>query len=320
MKGEAIKLIIQIPCYNEEETLPITLRELPKKIQGVDKIEVLVIDDGSTDRTIQVAKQNGVDHIVQLTTNQGLARSFAAGLDACLKLGADIIVNTDADNQYRGEDIVKLVQPILEKRADIVIGTRDIQNIKHFSIMKKILQRLGSSVVRTISNTNVPDTTSGFRAYNREAAMRINVFSGFTYTLETIIQAGSNGMAITHMPIQTNIKLRESRLFSSIGGYLIRSLTTIIRIYTMYNPLRVFTIASSLFIGIGLLLVARFLYFYFTLTEVQTGHIQSLIVASILLVIGFQIFLFGLLADITAKNRKLLEDVLFRVKKMEMKP
>jgi glycosyltransferase involved in cell wall biosynthesis len=313
-----MKLIIQIPCYNEEETLPVTFRDLPKQIDGIDQVEVIVIDDGSTDRTAEVARQCGVDHLVGLRTNQGLARAFAVGLDACLKLGADIIVNTDADNQYHGADIVNLIQPILHKKASIVVGTRDIRNIKQFSFMKKLLQRIGSTVVRTISGTTIPDVTSGFRAYDREAALQINVLSEFTYTLEIIIQAASKGLPIAHVPIRTNPRLRKSRLFRSTAAYVGKSLTTIVRIYAMYNPLRVFTTTAAVFITPGFFLVARFLYFYLSMPSVQTGHIQSLIAAAILFVIGFQIFLIGLLADITAKNRKLIEETLVRQKKKEL--
>ncbi|MBI3765200.1 MAG: glycosyltransferase [Ignavibacteriales bacterium] len=230
--------------------------------------------------------------------------AFAAGLEKCLELGADIIVNTDADNQYRGEDIRKLVQPILEKKADIVIGSRDIMNIGHFSPLKKLLQRVGSSFVRTISNTKIPDVTSGFRAYDRDAAMRLNVFSDFTYTLETLIQAGIGGLSIAHVQVQTNEKLRESRLFSSMSEYVSRSLLTVILIYTMYNPLRVFTMLALIFSVPGVVLVLRFFYFYISLPHVQTGHIQSLIIAAVLLVIGFQILLFGLLSDITANSHQ----------------
>jgi glycosyltransferase involved in cell wall biosynthesis len=314
-----MKLIIQIPCFNEETTLPVTLRELPKHIDGIDDIELLIIDDGSTDNTAEVARAAGVHHILRFTSNQGLARAFAAGLDACVNFGADIIVNTDGDNQYRGADIVKLIQPILHKKADIVIGSRDIRTIEHFSFIKKTLQHIGSSFVRKMSNTSIADTTSGFRAYSKEAALRLNVFSDFTYTLETIIQAGTSGLAITHVPIETNEKLRESRLFTSIGEYLLRSLSTLLRIYTMYKPLRVFSALAGTLISVGLILVARFLYFYYTLEHVQTGHIQSLIIAAILLVIGFQVFLFGLMSDITAKNRRLVEEVLLRLKKLELK-
>ncbi len=312
-----MKLIIQIPCYNEEGTLPVTLADLPRNIDGIDCIETLVIDDGSTDRTSEVAKRAGVQHVVRFTNNQGLARAFAAGLDASLRLGADVIVNTDADHQYRGEDIARLIEPVLHGRADIVIGARDIRSIEHFSWVKKILQRIGSSFVRTVSRTTVPDTTSGFRAYSREAAMRINVVSDFTYTLETIIQAGTSGMAIDHVPVQTNPQLRESHLFSSLGEYLARSVVTIIRIYTMYKPLKVFTWIGGTVFSVGALLVVRFLYYYFVFSHQPTGHIQSLIIAAICMVIGFQIFMFGLLADLTAKNRKLVEDVLMRIKKAE---
>jgi glycosyltransferase involved in cell wall biosynthesis len=310
-----MKLIIQIPCYNEEQTLPVTLKDLPKRIDGVDAIEVLIIDDGSEDRTSEVAKQHGVNHLVRLKNHQGLAQAFAAGLDACLRLGADIVVNTDADNQYQGRAIAQLVAPILQRTADMVIGARDIENIEHFSPMKKFLQRLGSLLVRTVSQTAIPDTTSGFRAYSRDAALRLNVLSDFSYTLETIIQAGTSGLAIACVPIQTNKPLRESRLFSSTAEYLGASIMTIIRVYTMYKPLKFFWWIGGTVFALGAMLVLRFLYFYFTLAQVQTGHVQSLIVAGVLLIIGFQIFLFGLLADITAKNRKLLEEVLIRMKR-----
>jgi len=313
-----MKLIIQIPCYNEELTLPITFRDLPHQIDGVDLIEILIVDDGSTDNTADVARKLGVHHIVSFASNQGLARAFAAGLDACLSLGADIIVNTDADNQYRGQDIEKLVQPILQGKSDIVVGIRNIDTMQEFSFLKIKLQRIGSFFIRRISHSQILDTTSGFRAYNREAAIRTNVFSYFTYTLETLIQAGMIGLKITGVPILTNKKLRDSRLFSSTAEYLGRSMTSIIRIYTMYNPLKVFSTIAGIFASAGLALIARFLYYYFTLINVQTGHIQSLIAAAVLIMIGFQIFLFGLLADITANNRKILEEILLRMKKMEL--
>ncbi len=310
-----MKLIIQIPCFNEEQTLPSTLRDLPRSIEGVDIIEILIIDDGSTDRTADVARSCGVHHIVKLSAHSGLAAAFASGLDNAVRLGADVIVNTDADNQYKGSDIPELIAPILSGAADIVVGSRDIGSIGHFSPLKKILQRTGSWVVRQISHTHVPDATSGFRAYNREAALRLNIFSDFSYTLETLIQAGIGNLIVAHVPAGTNPKLRESRLFASVPEYLTKSFIAIIRIYTMYNPLKVFSVIAAVFLGVGLILVARFFYYYIILASLQTGHVQSLIVASILLIIGFQIFLFGLLADLTAKNRQLLESILMRLKK-----
>src|ERR1041384_5262657 len=257
-----MKLIIQLPCLNEEETLPGTLADLPREVPGFDSVEWLVIDDGSTDRTVEVARANGVDHIVRLTNNKGLANGFQAGLDAALKLGADVIVNTDADNQYYGPDILKLVEPILRGDADMVVGDRQVMTIEHFSPLKKALQRLGSWVVRQASQTTVPDTTSGFRAYNREAALAMQVVSKFTYTLETIIQAGKMTVAVDHVPVRTNEKLRESRLFPSMWTYIRRNGVSIFRIYAMYEPLRVFLTAAFL-IGVGAVLVwGRFFYFF----------------------------------------------------------
>ncbi|MFQ5636719.1 MAG: glycosyltransferase family 2 protein [bacterium] len=311
-----MKLIIQIPCLNEEETLPNTLRDLPKSIAGVDEIETLIIDDGSSDRTIDVAQELGVNHIVRHTNNKGLAEAFMSGVDACLKLNADIIVNTDGDNQYCGANIVDLIQPILDGRADMVVGDRQVNGIPHFSFMKKRLQTLGSWVVQHISNTRVPDTTSGFRAFSREAALRMNVISRFTYTIETIIQAGKNNIAITHVPVSTNEKLRESRLFSSIPKYLKRSIATIFRIYTMYEPLKTFSFFGVSVFGAGMLLSLRFLYFYFTGNG--GGHIQSLILSAVLMLIGFQVAMIGLLADLIRGNRHLIEDTQYRVKKMEI--
>lgn len=312
-----MKLIIQIPCLNEEETLPVTLRDLPRQIPGIDVIETLVIDDGSTDRTVQVARENGVNHIVSMGQHRGLAKGFQAGLNAGLKLGADIIVNTDADNQYCGEDIKRLVQPILDGTAQMVVGERPIENIKDFSYLKKKLQRLGSWLVRRLSNTSVPDTTSGFRAYSREAALRINVFSEFTYTLETILQAGNRGINVTHVPIRTNRKTRESRLFCNIPTYIRKSLVALARSYTMYQPLRVFSYLGGIAMFVGFLLSMRFVYSYIIDPSVSR-HIQSLIIAAVFLIIGFQVLVIGLLADIISANRRLLEDVLFRVKKMEL--
>ncbi len=311
-----MKLIIQIPCLNEEETLPKTIGSLPKAIAGVDEIETLIIDDGSTDRTVEVARELGVNHIVRHTNNKGLAEAFMSGIDACLKLNADIIVNTDGDNQYRGEDIAPLIQPILEGKADMVVGDRQVNGIPHFSPLKKRLQTLGSWVVRHVSDTEVPDTTSGFRAFSREAALRMNVVSRFTYTLETIIQAGKSNVAITHVPVGTNPKLRESRLFRSIPGYLKRSAATIFRIYTMYEPLKTFSLIGAAVFGVGFLISLRFVYYY--LTGNGGGHIQSLILSAVLMLIGFQVGMIGLLADLIRANRRLIEDVQYRVKKMEI--
>jgi glycosyltransferase involved in cell wall biosynthesis len=314
-----MKLLIQIPCFNEAESLPVTVRSLPRHIEGIDKIEYLVIDDGSTDGTSDVARRLGVDHVVRLTTNSGLARAFVTGLDACLKLGADIIVNTDADNQYSGADVEKIVRPILDRKADIVLGSRDVKSIKHFSATKKLLQRVGSSFVRSVSSTELSDVTSGFRAYSRDAATRTNVFSEFSYTLETIIQAGVNGVAIIDVPVATNPKLRESRLFNSTTEYVGRSLMTIVRIYTMYKPLRVFSGIGLGLIFIGFILDLRFLYYFFAQGHEPTGHIQSLIVAAVFMIIGFQVIMFGLLADLTAKNRKIVEETLLRIKRLELR-
>src|SRR5919202_3651164 len=275
-----MKLIIQIPCFNEEEQLPATLADLPRELPGVDQLEWLVVDDGSTDRTVEVARAHGVHHIVRLTNNKGLAAAFQAGLDACLKLGADVIVNTDADNQYDARDIPKLVQPILAGSADMVVGDRQVQTIEHFSPLKKALQRLGSWVVRQASSTTVPDTTSGFRAYNREAALALQVVSKFTYTLETIIQAGKMTVAVDHVPIRTNDKLRESRLFPSMWTYIRRNGVSIFRIYSMYEPLRVFLTAAAL-LALGALVVwGRFLVFW--LEGDGRGHVQSLILGAVL--------------------------------------
>ncbi len=311
-----MKLIIQIPCLNEEKSLPETLNDLPDSIEGVDEIETLIIDDGSEDRTIEVARESGVNHIVQHTNNKGLAEAFVTGIDACLKLGADIIVNTDGDNQYNGRSIVDLIDPILKRKADMVVGDRQVNGIPHFSFFKKRLQSLGSWVVQHISDTKVPDTTSGFRAFSREAALRMNVISRFTYTLETIIQAGKSNVAITHVPVETNEKLRDSRLFKSIPNYIKRSVATIFRIYTMYEPLKTFSMIGGFVFGGGMLLSLRYLYFYFTTGG--GGHIQSLILAAVLMLIGFQVIMIGLLADLIRGNRRLIEDTQYRVKKMEI--
>jgi len=308
-----MKLIIQIPCYNEEETLPITYADLPKQIDGIDEIEYLIINDGSKDRTQEVAHELGVDHIVTFKQNKGLAKGFMAGIDACLRLGADIIVNTDADNQYCGDDIEKLVRPILNNEADIVIGERPIDTTEHFSWKKKKFQHLGSWVVRMASNTSIPDAPSGFRAYSREAAMKLNVINEYTYTLETIIQAGRNKVAMKSVPIRTNKDTRESRLFGSMWGYIKRSAATIIRSFLMYKPLKFFGTIGIIIFRLGFVLGLRFLYYYIIGTG--TGHIQSLILASILILMGVQTFIVGLQADIIAANRKILEDIQYRVRK-----
>src|SRR6476660_10149269 len=275
-----MKLIIQIPCLNEEQTLPATLADLPREVPGFDVIEWLVIDDGSTDRTVEVARENGVDHIVRLTTNKGLANGFQAGLDAALKLGADVIVNTDADNQYYGPDILKLVEPIIAGTADMVVGDRQVMTIEHFSPLKKSLQRLGSWVVRQASETTVPDTTSGFRAYNREAALQLQVVSKFTYTLETIIQAGKMTVAIDHVPIRTNPQTRESRLFPSMWAYVRRNGVSIFRIYSMYEPLKVFLTAAAVVGFLAIVVWGRFLVAW--IEGDGKGHVQSLILGAVL--------------------------------------
>ncbi|MFQ5444696.1 MAG: glycosyltransferase family 2 protein [Nitrospinales bacterium] len=309
-----MKLIIQIPCLDEEETLPITLKDLPKEINGIDSIEILVIDDGSKDKTVEVAREHNVGHILQLTNNKGLAKAFSYGINHSLKLGADIIVNTDADNQYCGGDIPKLIQPILDGKADIVIGDRQVETIKHFSPLKVFLQKFGSWVVRQVSGTNIPDATSGFRAYSREAALQINVVSDFTYTIETIISAGKKNLAIDHVPIRTNAKLRESRLFPNIRAYLQRAIITIIKVYSMYKPLKVFTLVGGTFFLLGFAIGCRYLYFFFQ--DQTAGHIQSLILSAILLIVGFQIIMMGIVAELISINRQLLEDIQQRTKKM----
>ena len=315
--GDPMKLIIQIPCFEEEQTLPATLAELPREVPGIDEVEWLVIDDGSTDRTIEVARAGGVDHIVRLTNNKGLAAAFQAGLDACLKLGADIIVNTDADNQYRGADVATLVAPLLAGEADMVIGNRETDQIEHFSPLKKRLQRWGSAVVRRASGTNVPDTTSGFRAYNREAALQLQVVSKFTYTLESIIQAGKMLVAVDHVPIRTNEQTRESRLFPSMWAYVRRNTVSIFRIYTLYEPLRVFVAAAAFFALIGAAIWARFLYFYFFSDE-PGQHIQSLILGSTLFIVAVQLAALGVIGDILAGTRVIQQRVLERVRRVEL--
>lgn len=310
-----MKLIIQIPCYNEEETLTVALNDLPKYIDGIDEIEYLIINDGSKDKTVEVAKKWGVHHIVSFKRNKGLAYGFMAGLDACLRNGADIIVNTDADNQYCAEDIEKLVRPILEGKTDIVTGERPIDKTKHFSPLKKKLQHFGSWTVRVASNTDIPDAPSGFRAYSREAAMRMNVVNEYTYTLETIVQAGRSKIAMTSVPIRTNAELRPSRLFNSMFGYVKKSMVTIVRAFMMYKPLRFFSIIGGIIFLIGFLIGIRFLVFF--AQGEGNGHVQSLILSSTLLLLGFETLIVGLQADIIAANRKILEDIQYRIKKMD---
>ena len=310
-----MKLIIQIPCYNEAETLIIALNGLPKHVEGIDEIEYLIINDGSKDNTVQVAKSWGVHYVVNFKRNKGLAYGFMAGVDACLKNGADIIVNTDADNQYNGADIVKLVSPILEGKSDIVIGERPIDETEHFSFIKKKLQHLGSWTVQVASNTKMPDAPSGFRAYSRDAAMRLNVFNEYTYTLETIVQAGREKIAMSSVPIRTNAELRPSRLFHSMWGYVKRSSVTIILAFMMYKPLRFFTAVGMIPLIAGIILGIR--YIIFMCMEQAGGHIQSLILASILILMGFMTIIIGLQADIIAANRKILQDIQYRIKRME---
>jgi glycosyltransferase involved in cell wall biosynthesis len=312
-----MKLVIQIPCFNEEQTLPATLAELPREVPGMDSVEWLVVDDGSSDRTVEVAREHGVDHVVRLTNNRGLAAAFQAGLDACLKLGADVIVNTDADNQYYGGHIVRLVEPIVAGDADMVIGDRETDTIEHFSAAKKWLQRVGSAVVRRASGTNVPDTTSGFRAYNREAALQLQVVSKFTYTLESIIQAGKMLVAVEHVPVQTNRQTRPSRLFPSMWAYVRRNGIAIFRIYALYEPLRLFVAAAALVALVGAVIWIRFLWFF--LSGEGEGHIQSLILGSTLFIVAVQLAALGVVGDILAGSRVLQQRILERVRRVELR-
>lgn len=311
-----MKLVIQIPCLNEEATLPATLAALPTRLDGIDEIEVVVIDDGSTDGTAATARRLGVRHVVRAPVNQGLARAFSAGLDYALRLGADIIVNTDADGQYRGDQVGDLIAPILHHEADMVIGDRSPGTLAHFSPSKRALQVIGSWVVRQLSGTRIPDATSGFRAFTREAALRMNVVSDFTYTLETIIQAGKKQLMITHVPIDVNPETRPSRLFPGIPSYLLRSSSTLVRIYALYEPLRVFTIIGLVLLGGGAVISTRFLYYYWS--DGGDGHIQSLILAAVLVLAGVQTILIGLLADLIGSSRRMIEDTLLRVRRLEL--
>ncbi len=310
-----MKLIIQIPCYNEAETLPVTLSQLPRALPGIDAIEWLVVDDGSQDHTAEVASQFGVQHIHRFSHRVGLARAFVTGLDLALRAEADVIVNTDADNQYDARDIPHLIRPILEHRADLVVGDRGVANLANFSSAKRLIHRLGSWIVQLASGARVPDATSGFRAFSREAALRMTVLSEFSYTVETLIQAGQRNLKVAYVPVRTGPKLRDSRLVRSIPHYLAQSIVIIIRAYTMYHPIRIFLVFGLVFILIGLAPTVRFLYFY--LIGDGTGHIQSLIFAAVSMIVGFQVLLIGLLADLIGFNRKILEEVLYRLRRSE---
>ncbi len=310
------KLIIQIPCFNEEETLPETLADLPTQIAGVDRIEVLIVDDGSGDRTCSVAQECGADHVVRLTKNMGLATAFVKGLESSLLLGADIIVNTDGDNQYRGADISRLIQPILDGDADIVVGDRGVMQVADFSPLKRRLQSVGSWIVKLASGIDTPDATSGFRALTRDAALRTVILSQYSYTLESLIQAGAQRMAVAYVPIEVNPQTRKSRLMRNIPDYLVNSGATILRAYAMYRPLRVFLLIGAMMIFGGTLLGGRFLWFY--LQGMGSGRVQSLILAAILLLAGFQSCLIGLLADLIGFNRKIVEEIMYRVRRIEL--
>ena len=311
-----MKLIIQIPCYNEEATLPETLRDLPESLPGVDEIEVLVVDDGSCDGTAEVAEALGVDHVIRLKRNQGLAYAFTAGLNTALRAGAEIIVNTDADNQYRGEEIERLIQPLLDGEADIAVGDRGVAALEHFSPLKRRLQRWGSWVVERVAGIPIPDATSGFRAFTRDAALRLTVLSDYTYTLETLIQAGARRMAVTYVPVRTNPETRQSRLIGSVPSFLAVSAITILRFFAMYRPLRLFLGLGALLIGGGVVIGVRFLYYF--LAGAGTGKVQSLILAAILTIVGFQVCMIGLMADLVRLNRKMLEETVFRVRRLEI--
>ncbi len=310
-----MKLIVQIPCLNEEQTVTQTIEDIPREIEGVDEVEILIIDDGSTDRTVEVAREAGAEHVISFAQNRGLAAAWSAGIDEALRLGADIVVNTDADNQYQGGCIPDLIQPIVRSEADMVVGTRPIEEIEEFSWIKKRLQRLGSWVVRKVSDTDISDATSGFRAYSRDAAYELAVVSHFTYTHETLIQAGRTGLAVTEVPIQTNPKTRESRLFTSMSEYVSRSVNTILRIYSLYEPLAFFNVIAVILLALSAVLGVRYLYFV-TIGE-GAGHVQSVIAAAVLLMLAGQSFALGMLADLISANRKLIQDTRARVRAMQ---
>lgn len=312
-----MKLIVQIPCYNEEVMLPLTLSKIPESIEGIDEIEIMVVDDGSSDRSVEIAEEFGVKHIVRMPGHKGLARAFMAGLQNALTLKADIIINIDSDNQYNAEDIPELILPILEKRADIVIGSRPIERIRHFSFIKKVLQKIGSFMIRLLSSTGVEDAPSGFRAFTREAATMINVFDNYTYTIETIIQSKSKGLTIESVPVRVNEYHRKSRLVKNIFQYIQKSSFTMLRMFIIYRPFRFFAIIGGFLFIAGLIIWGRFLFYYFL--GAGNGHIQSLLFAAILMIIGFQTGLFGVFADLLAINRKLVEDIQVRIKKLENK-
>ena len=312
-----MKLIIQIPCYNEEKSLPVTLAALPRQIEGFDTVEWLIINDGSTDKTVEIARKLGVDHIVNFKKNMGLAKVFIAGLEACVKKGADVIVNTDADNQYNAEDIPKLIKPITDSKADIVIGERPISKTRHFSFQKKILQRIGSWTVRLTSKTQIPDAPSGFRAISRDAAIKLNVFSEYTYTLETIIQAGHSGMAITSVPIRTNEDLRPSKLVKSIPKYIRHSINTMFRVFTVYKPFKIFMTLGITFFTAGFLLGVRWLFLFFVMHTERT-HVPSLILTAIFIILGFLLIVLGAIADLISVNRKILEELQYKMRKLEV--
>ena len=312
-----MKLIIQIPCLNEEATLPATIHDIPRTIEGIDQVEILVIDDGCTDRTVEVARRLGVDHILRFPANRGLGHAFAAGIDFCLNHGADIIVNTDGDNQYHGGDIPKLVEPILQGRADLVIGDREPEKVAHFSFFKKKMQTLGSRVVSRLANLNVPDVPSGFRAYSREAAMRLTYSTDFDHTVDHVIQAGRKKIVTLSVPIRTNEKLRESRLFSNIGVFITRSIGIMVRVYSSYRAMKIFAVCGLVSFAVGFAIGLRFLYFFFW-TDQSDLHVQSLILAAILMLAGFQMVLTGMVADLINASRAVLEDVSYRLRRIEL--